>query len=462
MEKLEGRDSRRVAPEKGRHAAEPKRSADRPRAGRGGARYAMHAKGVVHRDVKPSNVFYTEHGVVKVVDFGVAAFHGTGERLTRAGNVVGTAEYMAPEAARGLVVDGRGDVYLLATLAYEVLTGALPFTRHARAGADRQGHERSSEAGREHAARGSADLECAVAAWSSIATRCATLDRGRISCGSWPPRLRHRPKPARDYRAPAPGPRVPAKSGVSTRPHEVVSPPSRRRAGPCIAGVGRVARRAGCGLFASGLRGTEVATVSPPVGAAYYALARAGPRRRAGGGPGRAPCGRAGSAPALPGRGDRARRARRHDDSGADWTTTSTGMTTGTAATGAVATSAAAAEPGTSARARGRASAQDRRSGGRIGACRERSRARAGPRARGAVRAAPRRGPSARASSIVRLPEPSRPGTALRGAVWASRASGLARGPRRLTPTSTTSAWHPQSGGDADAIRERIARLQGE
>jgi eukaryotic-like serine/threonine-protein kinase len=93
---------------------------------------AAHARGVVHRDLKPENVFVVvaDDGAerAKVLDFGISRIDplGGGERLTRAGAIIGTPEYMSPEQAAGTAVDHRADVYALGVLLYEVLTGALP------------------------------------------------------------------------------------------------------------------------------------------------------------------------------------------------------------------------------------------------------------------------------------------------------------------------------------------------
>jgi serine/threonine protein kinase len=93
---------------------------------------AAHARGVVHRDLKPENVFVVvdDDGAerAKVLDFGISHIDplGAGARLTRAGAIIGTPEYMSPEQASGAVVDHRADVYALGVLLYEVLTGALP------------------------------------------------------------------------------------------------------------------------------------------------------------------------------------------------------------------------------------------------------------------------------------------------------------------------------------------------
>jgi serine/threonine-protein kinase len=93
---------------------------------------AAHARGVVHRDVKPDNVFVVrrEDGteLAKVIDFGISHVPppaGAG-RITRAGSIIGTPEYMAPEQAAGEAVDRRVDVYAAGVLAYEMLTGMLP------------------------------------------------------------------------------------------------------------------------------------------------------------------------------------------------------------------------------------------------------------------------------------------------------------------------------------------------
>ncbi len=98
-----------------------------------GALDALHKEGVVHRDIKPSNIFFSQGAggieTVKLVDFGIAALHRAGEkdRLTRAGFVVGTAVYMAPEGARGALVGPSGDIYSLGVMAFELLAGAPPF-----------------------------------------------------------------------------------------------------------------------------------------------------------------------------------------------------------------------------------------------------------------------------------------------------------------------------------------------
>ena len=84
-----------------------------------------HRHGIVHRDIKPANIMMMDDGSVKVMDFGVARLDSS--NLTAAGSVVGSVQYMAPEQMMGERVDGKADVFSLAAVAYELLTGGTPF-----------------------------------------------------------------------------------------------------------------------------------------------------------------------------------------------------------------------------------------------------------------------------------------------------------------------------------------------
>ena len=88
-----------------------------------------HRHGIVHRDIKPANVMLTRTGDVKVMDFGIArAINEAGQTMTSASAVMGTAQYLSPEQARGEVVDARSDLYSTGVLLYELLVGRPPFT----------------------------------------------------------------------------------------------------------------------------------------------------------------------------------------------------------------------------------------------------------------------------------------------------------------------------------------------
>jgi serine/threonine protein kinase len=121
MELLEGQNLSQIVSSRG-----PFSSADTARLGAQAAAGlgCAHRQGIVHRDVKSANLFLTRARVVKVMDFGLATM---AEELRRAGTVLGTPQYMAPEQARGGAADHRVDLYALGVTLFHLATATWPF-----------------------------------------------------------------------------------------------------------------------------------------------------------------------------------------------------------------------------------------------------------------------------------------------------------------------------------------------
>ena len=89
-----------------------------------------HQAGVIHRDLKPANLLVNEEGLLKIVDFGVAAAASSGDtQLTKTGYVIGSPKYMAPEQILGKKVDETADIYSIGVIMYEMATGIPPYSR---------------------------------------------------------------------------------------------------------------------------------------------------------------------------------------------------------------------------------------------------------------------------------------------------------------------------------------------
>ena len=124
MELLEGGDTQKLLEERG-PLPSPVVAAVGAQAATGLGEAAR--AGIIHRDVKPANLGISRHGVLKVADFGLAKSYAADKSLTARGMVVGTADYIAPEQARGEGLDERADVYSLGCTLFHLLTGHPPY-----------------------------------------------------------------------------------------------------------------------------------------------------------------------------------------------------------------------------------------------------------------------------------------------------------------------------------------------
>jgi serine/threonine-protein kinase len=124
MEYLEGRTLKQLIDQEG--ALSPERAAGIVAQVTAALDYA-HQQGIVHRDVKPANIFVGAGDQVTLTDFGIAKAASDAEQLTRTGILMGTPEYMAPEQAEGRNVDHRTDLYALGIVLYQMLVGRVPF-----------------------------------------------------------------------------------------------------------------------------------------------------------------------------------------------------------------------------------------------------------------------------------------------------------------------------------------------
>lgn len=126
MEYVQGRTLRDILKE---HGALSVQDAQQVMLGVLSALEYSHRMGIIHRDIKPGNIMINEQGMVKVMDFGIArALDDSAATMTQAQGVVGTAQYLSPEQARGENVDMRSDLYSAGCVLYEMLTGRPPFT----------------------------------------------------------------------------------------------------------------------------------------------------------------------------------------------------------------------------------------------------------------------------------------------------------------------------------------------
>jgi len=125
MELVSGRTVERLLQD--RHGPLPLREAQAIVSQVGDGLHYAHGLGIIHRDIKPANLMISDAGLVKIMDFGIARARGS-QRQTRDGKIIGSLAYMAPEQVRGEEGDERSDLYSLAIVLYELLSGRAPFS----------------------------------------------------------------------------------------------------------------------------------------------------------------------------------------------------------------------------------------------------------------------------------------------------------------------------------------------
>ncbi len=188
-------------------------------------------RSIIHRDIKPQNVFLGSDGRVTLLDFGLAKCLDDGMRLTREGQTLGTPEYMSPEQAQSSSVDTRSDLYSLGVILYEMLAGAKPFEAPAVAGMVHLHHHATPRAISSTRPDVPADLEALVhrllakkpedrlQSAGALLEALATLERGFGARG-----LLHK----RPHGPPVP-PKTPEELLDEVQRVEVESPPPTRR-----------------------------------------------------------------------------------------------------------------------------------------------------------------------------------------------------------------------------------------